>query len=553
MRIPLRRLVDAGLVVAVAGGCGGEPPSCDWCGTVVVATAGEAGTLFPPNARTQIDNGLIDLIFQRLAEIGPELNTIGDSGFSPALASSWSFDDPLTIRFTLDERARWHDGLPVTAQDVVFTFDVYRDTLLSPTAMPRIGRIESVEALDGRTVVVRFRDEYAEQFFDAVYHMRILPRHILDSIPRERLAAHPFGRRPVGSGPYRFVRWEAAQFVELSADSSFSLGRPGIPRVIWRFTPDLNTALTQLLAGEVDVLEFLGGPDNIRRVAENERLRVIMYPTLYYGYVAFNLRDPERAERPNPLFADRRLRRALAKAVDREAIVGAVLGEMGSVAAGPLTETYSVWSDSIPQIEFDSAAARRELAALGWRDSDEDGVLDREGRPLKFDLLVPATSTPRVQSAQVIQDQLRRLGIRMNITTLDFGTIFDRGGRAERGLFDAVYGSWGGDPSPGTVAEVWTTGGSANYGRYSNPRVDSLIRRAMSATSLAEAQPLWHRAIAAINDDAPAIFVYAAKFGAGVHRRFENVEFRPDQWTTTLWKWRVKPGRYIERDHLISQ
>ncbi|MFQ6047666.1 MAG: ABC transporter substrate-binding protein, partial [Gemmatimonadales bacterium] len=318
MKIPLRRAVEVTLVLAVSGGCGGERASCDWCGTVVIATAGEAGTLFPPNARTQIDNGLIDLVFQRLAEIGPQLNTIGDSGFTPALARSWSFDDPRTIRFTLNEKARWHDGVPVTAEDVAFTFDVYRDTLLSPTAMARIGRIESVTALDERTVVAQFREQYAEQFFDAVYHMRILPRHLLDSIPRERLASHPFGRRPIGSGPYRFVRWEAAQFVELAADSSFSLGRPGIPRIIWRFTPDLNTALTQLLAGEVDILEFLGGPDNIRRVAENDRLRVIMYPTLYYGYLAFNLRDPDRPERPNPLFADRRLRRAIAMGVDRK-------------------------------------------------------------------------------------------------------------------------------------------------------------------------------------------------------------------------------------------
>ncbi|MFQ6047707.1 MAG: ABC transporter substrate-binding protein, partial [Gemmatimonadales bacterium] len=195
----------------------------------------------------------------------------------------------------------------------------------------------------------------------------------------------------------------------------------------------------------------------------------------------------------------------------------------------------------------------RILSDLGWRDSDGDGVLDRRDRPLEFDLLVPATSTPRVQSAQVIQDQLRRLGVRVTITTLDFGTIFDRGGRAELGRFDAVYGSWGGDPSPGTIAEVWTSGGSANYGRYANSRVDSLIRRAMSASSLAEAHPLWHQALATINADAPAVFVYAAKFGAGVHRRLENVEFRSDQWTTTLWKWRVAPGQYIERDHLISR
>jgi peptide/nickel transport system substrate-binding protein len=535
------------LVLTVSLACTSEVTCGDRCGTAVVVTAGEAGTLFPPSANTNIELGLVDLIFQKLANIGPSLNTLGDSGFVPGLASSWRFTDPTRIRFTLNRAARWHDGTPVTADDVVFSFDVYRDSLVNAASRSRIDRIAAVAAPDERTVVITFSEQYPEQLFDAVYHVRILPRHLLDSVPRDRLISHRFGRQPVGSGPYRFVQWAAGQFVELTADSAFSLGRPGIPRIIWRFTPEPNTALTQLLAGDADILEFVGGPENVRRVQQADHLNAIAYPTLYYSYIAFNLRDPEALAQPHPLFADRRLRRALAMAVDRESIVRAVLGDLGTVAAGPLTERFAIWSDTIPQLPYDVSRARRILSELGWRDRDGDGVLDQGSQRLSFELLVPATSTPRVRSAQIVQDQLRRVGVAMRIMQLDFETML---GRADEGRFDAVYGAYGGDPSPASIAEVWTANavGSFNYGRYVNPSVDRLIASAMSASDGAVARVLWHRAIAEINADAPAIFVYASRFTAGVHRRFENVRFRSDQWTTTLWEWRIAPTQLIDRD-----
>ncbi len=517
------------------------------CGTAVIVTSAEADALLPVILRTDVGVGLGDLIFAKLADVGPELNTVGDSGFVPGLARAWHFEDSVTLTFSLHGEARWHDGVPVTSDDVVFTFELYRDTLVNSPARPRLRAIASVTAEDPNTVTFRFHHRYPEQFFDAVYHMRILPRHLLDSVPRARLASHPFGRQPVGCGPYRFVRWNAGEFVELVADSAFFLGQPGLRRLIWRFAATPSGALTQLIAGEADILHAIAGRESLRRASEANHVRLVEYPLAVYAFIGFNLRDPRNADRPHALFGDRALRRALTMAVNRDAVVRALLGDYGEVPVGPVGRALGIWSDEVTQIPFDSVRAKRMLAELGWRDGDGDGVLDRHGTPLAFELLVPSSSALRRRAAVIVQDQLKRLGVSVKIQELEFNTFMSR---AAAHRFDAHFGTWAQDPSPGSIEETWTSDGISqfNFGYYSHPHVDRLVRDALRTSDMATARVKWHAAISEINADAPAIWMYAPVGVAGVHERFENVSIRPDQWTTTLWTWRVPQTRLIDRD-----
>jgi peptide/nickel transport system substrate-binding protein len=238
-------------------------------------------------------------------------------------------------------------------------------------------------------------------------------------------------------------------------------------------------------------------------------------------------------------------------AVDREAIVRAVLGEYGVVPPGPVSPALWIWDDALHGLPFDSAEARRLLARRGWTDTDGDGVLDRQGRRFAFEFLVPISSAPRRQSAQIIQEQLRRIGVEVRITELDFNAFLDQ---AQSRHFDVAFGSYGGDISPASIAEVWGSGavGSFNWGQYVSPAVDRMLVAAGNASSLADAQSRWHEAVRAIVEDAPAIWVYAPLTAAGVHTRFENVTIRPDQWASTLWTWRVSPANYIDRDRYVN-
>ena len=210
-----------------SGGCTGA-----YCGTLVFAAVGEPDILLPTSTQQVVSRDIEEQLFLKLADIGVSTNTLGDEDFQPLLAERWEWDGPLTLVFHIDARARWQDGQAVTAGDVAFTYDAYTDSLVASPFRANLRRITSVKARDPQTAVFRFRERYPEMFYDAVYHMRILPAHLLRGVPRDQWKTASFGRQPVGDGPYRFVSWKAGQAIELVADSTFFLGRPGIRRLI---------------------------------------------------------------------------------------------------------------------------------------------------------------------------------------------------------------------------------------------------------------------------------------------------------------------------------
>lgn len=540
-------LLPISAIILALAGCRAAPPCpTGSCGTAVIGTPGQPLTLFPPLAKLDLSNQIDGQLFLTLAALGPSMNTIGDSGFIPKLADRWHFEDSLTLVFHVDPRARWQDGVPVTAQDVAFTFDIDTDTLVNAPSRPLLSSIASVTARDSAHVVFRFTHVYSEQFYDATHLMMIVPKHLLDTIPRGQLQAADFNRHPVGDGPYKLVSWKPGESIELAADTSFYLGRPGIARLIWRITPDAATMVPQLAAGELDIVPVLLGPDQVAAARKTPGIGLVQYRSSVYFYLGFNFRDPADHHRPNSLFASRALRQAIAYGIDRNAIIQSVLGGYGSVPCGPATPMVWIYNDSLQQLPFDSARARRMLDSLGWRPGPK-GVRMRDGRSLAFPLIVPTSSATRMRTAVILQAQLKALGIDMEIRPLENTTFTARG---SAGNFDAMIGGWQIDPVPSAMRQFWTTSaiGGSNYGAYSDPRFDSLVAAAMAARTQTAAQPLWNEAIRVINDDVPAVWLMTPSLVAAVSDRFENVSIRPDDWSATLWTWRIAPGRATARD-----
>lgn len=531
-RFPAALLVGGAL--AAWAGCRPEAP-CPECGTAVIAVGADADLLHPALVEG-IGRPISDQLFLKLADVGLGTNTVGDSGFVPVLAESWSFPDPRTIVFRLHPAARWHDGEPVTARDVAFTFAAYRDTLVNAPARPLLDEIDSVVARDGGTVAFHFRRAYPSQFFDATHHMRILPAHLLDTVPGDRWRTHPFARAPVGNGPFRLARWQPGQFIELVADSGFFRGVPGLARLIWRVAPDHNATVTQLAAGEADFVEVVLGPENVRRVESDSALRLVAYPAPVYIYLGFNLRDPRAPGRAHPLLGERELRRAITLGIDRKGIIRAVLDGRGTVPHGPVSPMVWVADGAPPQLPFDSARAARMLDSLGWSDANRDGVRERGGRRLAFDLAYPTSSGLRERTSVIIQEQLHRLGVEVRLVPLELNAMLER---ARAGRVDAIMGGWQINLVPSGMRELWTSAGvgGLNYGGYVSPAFDAKVDEAAAATDLAVARALWHEAIGIINDDAPAVWLFAPSTVAGVSRRLANVTIRPDEWWATLWTW----------------
>ena len=551
---PTRRLTAAalaGLLLVAAcarkGGCTG-----DYCGTLVIATGGEPDVLLPAVSDRAITRDVTDQLFLKLADLGLSGNTVGDEDFQPLLAERWEWDTPTTLVFHLDPRARWEDGRAVTAADVAFTYDIYTDSLVSSPFRSALRHIAAVTTRDSLTVVFRFRQRYPEMFFDAVYHMRILPSHLLREVPRSQWRSAAFGRAPVGDGPYRFVAWRAGESLELSADSTFFLGRPHLRRLIWRFTPDQQVAVTQLIAGDADAVEVLVTPDNVQRAcADAARLSCYPYKGSAYGYLGFNLAAPGDSTKPHPLFGDRELRRALFMTVDRGALLHNVFGDLAKVPPGPMSQLYWIWDPETRELPHDSARAARTLTRLGWTDSDGDGIRDRDAHPLAFRLLVPTTSAVRRQYARLLQEQFRTMGIDVQLDEVDF-SVFNE--RVRGGRFDALINTWNTDPTPSSgISQSWTRAGfgRSNYGRYENPAFERLVDRAVaSVASRAEAKRTWRAAIEILNQDAPAIFLFATENVAAVHKRVADVRIRPDAWSALVRTWRIPADRLTDRDRV---
>ncbi|HEX9610800.1 MAG TPA: ABC transporter substrate-binding protein [Gemmatimonadales bacterium] len=526
-----------------------RPPGCtgDYCGTLILGAAGEPDILLPPVSDRALARDIYDQVFLKLADIGISLNTLGDSGFVPLLAQRWEWDDPLTLVFHIDPRARWHDGRPVTAADVAFTFDAYTDPVVASPYAANLSRIRAVTARDSMIAVFRFRERYPEMFYDAVYHMRILPSHLLHVIPRNRWATSEFGRRPTGSGPYRFVLWQAGERIELAADSTFFLGRPHIRRLIWRAAADIPAVVNLLLADEADAVEVVFPPDNLERIRGASHLRTYPYAGSTYTALVFNLRAAGDTSRPHPLFGDREMRRALFLATDRERMLRGTLGDLARLPPGPVPQMWWLWELDARPLPYDSARAVRLLEQRGWRDADGDGTRDKDGVRLSFRLATLSTSAIRRRYAQLLQAQYRALGADVQIDELE-GTVFDE--RNRTGQFDATLASWQVDPSPASsFPQTWTSAGvgGSNSGRYANPVFDRMVEQAAGA-SPAQSRRLWQAVLRQLNEDATGIWLYAIGNVGVVHQRVADVRFRPDSWWALIRTWRIPPDRLIERD-----
>jgi len=277
-----------------------------YCGTLVFAAVGEPDILLPPSTQQVAARDIEEQLFLKLADIGLTTNTIGDEDFQPLLAERWEWDGPLTLVFHLDTRARWQDGQPVTASDVAFTFDAYTDSAVASPYRANLRRVASVKARDPQTAVFRFRERYPEMFYDAVYHMRVLPAHLLRGVPRDQWKTAPFGRQPVGDGPYRFRRVARRPDHRARRRLDVFPGPPGDP------TPDLALQPRSPGGGHSG-----GGRSGGRargallRRRTSRAFRAAPQVTLYpyrgnaYGYLGFNLAANGDTTQPHPIFGDR--------------------------------------------------------------------------------------------------------------------------------------------------------------------------------------------------------------------------------------------------------
>jgi peptide/nickel transport system substrate-binding protein len=517
--------------------CSGDKPVG---GTIVLSSAADADILFPPLTLTLMGKQVSDQVFDNLADIGPSLNTVGDAGFTPRLADRWQWAaDSQSVSFHLNPRARWHDGVPVSAEDVRYTFQLVKDTSLASPLGSNLDNVDSVSVRDSLTAVVWFHRRTPDAFFKVASPVVILPAHLLRQTAPAALHESGFARAPVGSGRFRFAAWDLGARIVLRADSGNYRSRPIADQAIWLVAPDYQTASVRFLGGTADFLDVVK-PDVIP-LARAKGADIIVSPgSLDYGYAAFNLRNAKNTG-PHPIFGDRETRRALVMAVDRSAIVRNVFDTLGLVAHGPATRIMPT-SDTTIGIRYDPEQAARTLDSLGWK-RGADGLRSRGKTTLAFALMVPSSSAIRTRIAVLLQEQWRKAGANVRIDQLELNTF---GGRMEERKFDALLNAWHIEPTPSSVREEWASSeikkGGYNATSYRNPSFDAVVDSAINEMNPSRSIELYRRAYRILTDDAPAMWIYELRNVHGVSKRIHPVGIRPDAWWADLADWSVQKG-----------
>jgi peptide/nickel transport system substrate-binding protein len=510
-------------------------------GTIVLSSAGDADVLFPPLILTLQGKQVVDQVFDNLADIGPSLNTVGDAGFTPRLADRWHWAvDSQSVAFHINPRARWHDGVPVSAEDVRYTFQLVKDTSLASPLASNLDNVDSVSVSDSLTAVVWFHQRVPDAFFKAASPVVILPAHLLRQTAPSALHESAFARAPVGSGRFKFAAWDRGARIVLVADSGNYRGRPVADRAIWLVAADYQAAAVRFLGGTADFLDVVK-PELIPQVKAKGADVIVSPGSLDYGYAAFNLRNASNTG-PHPIFGDRETRRALVMSVDRSAIVRNVFDTLGLVAHGPATRIMPT-SDTTIGIPYDPERAERTLDSLGWK-RGANGLRARGSTPLAFALIVPSSSAIRMKIAVLLQEQWRKVGVNVRVEPLEVNAF---GGRMEARKFEALLNAWHIDPTPSSVREEWASSeikpGGYNATSYRNPAFDAVIDSAIREMNPARSVEQYRRSYRILVDDAPAMWIYELRNVHGVSKRIHPVGIRPDAWWADLADWSVTNGK----------
>lgn len=491
---------------------------------MVEGSIGDASNLIPLLASDSTSHGIAGMIYNGLVKYDKDLHIVGD------LATSWDVSrDGMVLTFHLRKNVKWHDGKPFTAADVLFTYQVTVDPKTPTAYAGDFLKVKKAEALDAYT----FRATYDKPFAPALmsWSSAILPRHLLAG---KDIAKSSLSRRPVGTGPYLFKEWVSGQKIVLAANPDYFEGRPYIDGYIMRIIPDMATMFLELRARGIDRMGLT--PLQFTRQTENnlfkKNFNKYRYLSFSYTYLGYNLNKP--------LFADKRVRQAISYLIDREEMIRGVLLGLGQVATGPYKPGTWAQNDRVKHYPYNPQRARELLAEAGWKDTNGDGILDKDGQPFTFEIITNQGNDVRSKCAEIIQRRLAEVGIIVKIRVIEWAAFVND--FINKRKFDATLLGWT-IPLDPDIYDVWHSSKTApeelNFVSYKNKEVDELLEKGRGTFDQEARKKCYDRIQEILAEEQPYTFLYVPDALPIIDARIRGVEPAPLGIGHNFIKWYV--------------
>lgn len=484
----------------------GKPAVGDW---LIERLSAEPATLNPITATDIYESIINGFIYETLIERDMETLKL-----KPLLAYKWEISkDKLQYTFYIRKGIKWHDGVELTAKDVVFSFKKIKDPKVdAPHLRNYYKDVKKVEMLDKYTV----RFTYSKPYFLALEFcgdMPIVPEHIFKN---SDFNTHPNNRHPVGTGPYIFVKWETGREIVIKRNPDYwGEKKPYIEKIIFKIITDDTVGLQLLKRQDLDLagLRPIQWVRQTRSRRFNRRFRKLKFYTPNYRYIGWNLR--------RPYFKDRDVREALTRLIDRKSILKNILFGFGEITTGPFYIFSKAYDKNVKPYEYDVEKAKELLRKAGWIDSNNDGILDKDGIDFKFTFLIPSGSKFAEQLATIVKESFKKVGIEVSIKMLEWATFLQQ---IDERRFDAVTLGWsmGVEQDPYQLWHSSQAERGSNFVGFKNRRVDELIERARTEFDEAERNKMFREIHRIIHYEQPYTFLYCSMGLVAVNRRFQN-------------------------------
>ncbi len=472
--------------------------------TIVVALSDAPVSLDPADHRSRQSETVLRNMFDGLVTRDTR------SGVHNQLATELNWLDDKTLEIQLREGVKFHDGSPMTADDVVFTFErIINENAIEypePHSSPRKGLIaplESIEKTGDYTVVMHFSSPWPPAL-QMLVHQQIVPKAYIEEVGTEG-----FTENPIGTGPFKFVSAnEGLDEIVMERFDDYYGGAPDlapvgtacVDKVIFRVIPEASTRAAALLAGEVQIIQSVPN-DLISRLQENDSVEVKTAPGTQPKWIELNVNQPP--------FDDVRVRQALNYALDKDLIIQEIYDGRAVALPGPLSPYNNYVNKSLTPYAYDLEKAQQLLTEAGWTDTDGDGILDKDGQPLAFTI---DTLEEHRALAEAIANLYQEAGIDASVRFWEYSVIQPQLLAGERQAYLDDWGDSAFDPV-GHFEAKWhgylegQSYGRGNFSGYNNARVNELIQKGETIVDSAERQQIYDEAQQIVYDEAPAVFL----------------------------------------------